>query len=149
MQRGYQSFLAIAAIVLSFASGPAWAADFTFTVPVALSNLPPDSRTGGVSCSLHTSPVGTPRTSTVGVGNGYGSFTISGGAYGGDVTVAVNANPGVDPATVTHFSCGLAFVATLRGRDQQFAYWLTAARGGPTLPLAPVAQNPRVDGAIR
>lgn len=147
MHRRYQSLLAFAAIVLGFASGPAWAADFTFTVPVALSNLPPDSRSGSVTCQLRTSPVGAPRSGTVGVGNGSGSFTISGGAYRGDVTVAVNANPGVDPATVTHYSCGVSFIATLRGRDQQFSYWLTAIPS--TLPVALGAQNPRVDGAIR
>lgn len=148
MHHKYQSFLAIAAVVLSFASGPVWAADFTITVPVALANLPPDSRTGHMSCQVRTSPVGAPRSGTVGSGRGFSNFTISGGAYNGDVTVAVNADPGVDPATVTHYSCGLSFVATLRGRDQQFAYYLSAAPG-PTLPLAPVAQNPRVDGAIR
>src|SRR3989344_4043384 len=135
MHRRYQSLLAFAAIVLSFASGPTWAADFTFTVPVELSNLPPDSRMGSVSCALRTSAVGTPRSGTVGVGNGRGTFTISGGAYRGEVTVTANANPGVDPATVTHYTCGLAFYATLRGSDHQFAYWLTAAPGpGPSPP---------------
>ena len=99
-----------------------------------------------MSCQVRTSPVGAPRSGTVGVGNGTGFFTISSGAYDGDVTVEVNANPGVDPATVTHYSCGLSFVATLRGRDQQFSYWLTAAPA--TLPLAPGTQNPRMDGAI-
>ena len=149
MHRRYQSLMAFAAIVLSFASGPAWAADFTFTVPVELANLPPDSRQGVVGCSLRTSPVGTPRSGTVGVGNGNGFFTISGGAYRGEVTVVANANPGVDPATVTHYTCGLSFTATLRGRDQSFAYWLTAAPG-PALPLAPGTPfTPRVDGAIR
>ncbi len=148
MHRRLQSFCLIAAILLGLSTGAAWAADFTFTVPVQLSNLPPDSRSGVVSCSLHTSAVGTPRAGTVGVGNGNGFFTPVGGAYRGEVTVTANANPGVDPATVTHYSCGLAFVATLRGRDQQFAYWLTAGRG-PVLPLAPGPQSPRVDGAIR
>src|SRR3990167_5723240 len=85
MHRRYQSSLAFAAIVLSFASGPAWAADFTFTVPVELSNLPPDSRMGSVNCSLRTSAVGTPRSGTVCVGRGHGTFTISGGAYRGEV----------------------------------------------------------------
>jgi len=149
MHRRYQSLLAFAAIVLSFASGPTWAADFTFTVPVELSNLPPDSRRGVVSCALRTSAVGTPRSGTVGVGNGHGLFTISGGDYRGEVTVTANADPGVDPATVTHYTCGLAFYATLRGSDHQFAYWYTAAPG-PALPLAPGAIfTPRVDGAIR
>lgn len=146
MHRRYQSLLAFTAIVLSFASGSAWAANFTFTVPVEVANLPPDSRQGIVDCSLHTSPIRL-GTSPVGVGSGFGTFTISGGAYRGEVTVAANANPGVDPATVTHYSCGLAFNATLRGSDHQFAYWLGSHS---TLPVAPGAPfNPRVEGAIR
>ncbi|TAN37903.1 MAG: hypothetical protein EPN25_14820 [Nitrospirae bacterium] len=85
----------------------------------------------------------------MGVGNGNGFFTITNGAFRGEVTVTANANPGVDPATVTHYSCGLAFNATLRDRDYQFAYWLGAATTS-TLPVAPGAPfSPRVDGAIR
>ncbi|MHB8883420.1 MAG: hypothetical protein ACYC69_18180 [Thermodesulfovibrionales bacterium] len=137
--------MAFAAIILSLASGPVWAADFTFTVPVEVSNLPPDSRQGAVSCSLHTSPA---RLGAAGVGNGYVPFTISSGAYRGEVTVTANANPGIDPVTVTHYSCALSFYATLRGTDHQFSYWLTSRPS--TLPVAPGAPfSPRVDGAIR
>jgi len=139
----------VAASVLGVASSALPDPNFTFTVPVRVANLPPDSRTGLVSCSLHTGPIGTRGAGgTVGFGNGFGTFAISGGAYEGEVTVTANAIPGVDPATITHYSCGLSFVATVRGRDQQFAYYLSAARG-PALPVAPGPQTPRVDGAIR
>jgi hypothetical protein len=145
MHRSYLSSLVFATFALSVACGAARATDFTFTVPVTLANLPPDSRMGSVSCSLHTSPA---RPGAVGVGSGFGMFNLLGGAYSGEVTVTANADSGVDPATVTHYSCGLAFNATLRGRDQQFSYWLTSPRS--TLPVAPgAAFNPRVDGAIR
>jgi hypothetical protein len=145
MHRRYQSFSAFAIILLSVVCCSAWAADFTFTVPVALANLPPDSRMGSVSCSLHTSPA---RPGAVGVGNGSGSFIIAAGAYRGEVMVSADANSGVDPATVTHYSCGLAFNATLRGSDHQFSYWLTSPRS--TLPVAPGAPfSPNVSGAIR
>ena len=147
MKRRYRALLAAAAVALCFAPVLARAVDFTFTVPVELVNLPPDSRSGIVCCSVHTTPIA-PGTSPVGVGSGCGFFTIAGGAYRGEVTVAADANPGVDPATVTHYSCGVAFNATLRGSDHQFAYWSTAPRS--TLPVAPGAPfNPRVDGPIR
>ncbi len=145
MHRRYQSLLAFAAIVLSFASGPAWTADFTFTVPVEVSNLPPDSRRGRVDCGLHINL--RPGTRPAPVGGGQSMFAISAGAYRGEVTVAVNANSGIDPATVTHYTCGLAFIATVRGRDKSFSYNLNDTP--PTLPVAPGAQNPRVDGTIR
>ncbi len=139
----------IAAMVLCAAPLRAQGAEFTFTVPVRVSNLPPDSRQGGVSCTLLTGPAGTRGSGgTVGIGGGTGRFTLTSGAFDGEVTVEANTRPGNDPATVTHYSCAIAFYATLRGRDQQFAYWMSAARG-PVLPLAPGPQAPRVEGAIR
>lgn len=149
MHRGYRSLLAFAAIALVFASGPASAADFTFTVPVKLANLPPDSRQGMVQCLAYIGPIG-PGLSTLHLaGNGFSMFPISGGAYEGEVTVTIDARPGVDPATATHYSCALQFNATLRGRDNQFGYSL-GATPGPALPVAPGAPySPRVDGAIR
>ena len=139
----------IAALVLCAAPLRAQRAEFTFTVPVRVSNLPPDSRQGAVYCTLLTGAAGTRGSGgTAGVGGGSGSFTLTSGAFDGEVTVEANTNPGNDPATVTHYSCAIAFYATLRGRDQQFAYWM-AAPPGPVLPVAPGPQSPRIDGAIR
>lgn len=147
MHRGYQSLLAFAAIVLGFASGPAWAADFTFTVPVEVANLPPDSTAVLVDCHLYTSADARPGGRGH-VGSSYGRSTISGGAYRGEVTTAGNANPGVDPATVTHYSCSLGIVAPLRGLSHTFSYGYASTPS--TLPLAPGAPfNPQAVGTIR
>jgi hypothetical protein len=146
MHGKFQTLLVFAVVALSFASGPAWAADFTFTVPVELSNLPPDSRMGQVSCLLLTRPVRAGGLGTL-AGTARGTFAISGGAFRGEVTATGDANPGVDPATITNYSCGFGFTATLRGRDQTFLYGMWA--GTSTLPLAPGAPFiPRVDGTI-
>jgi len=147
MHRTHQSWLALIAVAVGVASGPALAADFTFTVPVQVTNLPPDSRQGGVSCALYTSP-----TISAGrdVGRSTANLPISGGAYRGEVTVAIDVRPGVDPATVTHYSCALSFYATLRDRNQQFAYWAGLDTAAPRLPVTPSAPfTPRVDGPIR
>ncbi len=139
----------IAAMVLCAAPLRAQGAEFTFTVPVRVSNLPPDSKQGAVDCTLLTGAAGTRGSGgTAGIGGGSGRFTLTSGAFDGDVRVEANTRPGNDPATVTHYSCAIAFVATLRGRDHQFAYWMAAPRG-PVLPVAPGPQSPRVDGAIR
>ena len=140
-----------AAVLFFVAAAPCTAADFTFTVPVQVSNLPPDSRNASVHCLVYRvgrlRPGASPAPDSSGAAL-MGTGTLAGGAFRGEVTVTVNANPGVDPATITDYSCGLSFVATQRGRDTQFAYWVTAVPS--TLPLAPGAPfSPRVDGSIR
>lgn len=147
MRHVYPSFFAILAIALGLPSAPAWAEDFTFTVPVQVSNLPPDSTRVGVSCHLYTNAAARPGGRGH-VGSLYGFAAISGGAFRGEVTAASNANPGVDPATVTHYSCALGITARLRGRDHTFLYGDSAAPS--TLPLAPGAPfTPQVVGTIR
>lgn len=143
----HQSLLLIAAAIFSIGSSAPAAADFTFTVPVKLSNLPPDSRTVGVSCLVYTSATARPGGSGH-VGTGFTSSPVSGGAFDGEVTVAVTTNTGVDPATVTHYSCALSITAPLRGRLQTFSYGYAAVPS--TLPLAPGAPfTPQVVGTIR
>ncbi len=147
MHHKHQAFWVILASVLSLASGATSAADFTFTVPVKLSKLPPDSGTVGVSCHLYTSAAARPGDRGH-VGTAYGSAVISGGAFEGEVTAASNVNSGVDPATVTHYSCSLSITAQLRGRLHTFSYGYAALPS--TLPLAPGAPfNPQVVGTIR
>lgn len=144
-------WLVLTAAALFIAAAPATAADFTFTVPVQVSNLPPDSRNASVHCSVYSVGRLRPGSSPAPDGSGFarmGTGTLAGGAFRGEVTVTVNANAGVDPATITEYSCGLSFVATQRGRDTQFAYWITATPS--TLPVAPGAPfSPRVVGSIR
>lgn len=147
MLHKHRMFCSLAATLLCLASRAGSAADFTFTVPVKLSNLPVDSRTAGVSCHLYTNATARPGGRGH-VGTAHGSAVISGGAFEGEITAAVDANSGVDPATVTHYSCSLSITAPLRGRLQTFSYGYAALPS--TLPLKPGAPfNPQVTGTIR
>ena len=138
----------LTAILCASSLSCAWGADFTFTVPVALSNLPPDSRGGFVNCILFA-PIRPGRpTGPLDGGGGSTHFTISSGAYRGEVVVPVDAPAGIDPATVTEYSCAISFNATLRGSDHQFSFFNLGAP--TTFPLAPGAPyNPNFRGPIR
>ena len=148
MYTQYRSVLTLTAILFASSSGCVWAADFTFTVPVALSNLPPDSRGGFVNCTLLKAIRPGGPAAPLGGGGGSTNFTISGGAFRGNVTVPVNSPAGVDPATVTDYFCAISFNATLRGADHQFSFFNLGAP--TTFPVAPGAPyNPNVRGPIR
>ena len=73
---------------------------FTFTVPLQLSNLPPEIDSYSIGCSVFPSGgilLGTART----------RGTISGGAVNTEVVVSVTANPVSDPALASEYSCSL------------------------------------------
>lgn len=140
-----RSLLLTATFLLCCASDAAWAEDFTFTVPVDVSRLPPEINSGHASCDLMIRERGrADRTA----GNRGRGFAIAGGAYRGEVTVPVNANPGIEPAQVTHYKCWITLRGTLRGapveynfRDEGFTLPLPVAPGAPF--------TPRTEGAIR
>ena len=88
------------AIVVGAAS--AQADDFTFSLPVEISNMHPDVHTGRVFCRVNDE-----RRREVAAGGA--SFRLSGGSYHGVVTVAFN---GSDPSRVVSahsYSCTLLF----------------------------------------
>ena len=117
----------------------AFAEDFTFTVPVDFSNLPPDVTHATIGCSAYRSASGG------GVGAGGRNITITAGAYHGDVTMRFDAYPERDPATATHYAC----TALLMGSGD-----VIYARAGetPTFPLqpgAPFLLNTRIQPITR
>ncbi len=144
MRIKHQMWMALTALAFGV-SGIATAEDFTFTVPVEITNLPPEINYGTAYCELIIREPGRGTRTAGNVGRG---FRISGGAYRGDVTVAVNAAPGVEPGSVTHYKCFLELTGTLRGtpvsynfRDEGFTLPLPLAAGAPF--------TPRVEGTIR
>ena len=137
------SLAAAAILVLGFTAGAARAEDFTFTVPVELASLPPDMDYGWVYCDLE---IREPGSVARRVGNRGRGFSISGGAYRGELTVAVNSAPHISPSSVTHYFCWLTLRGTLRGT----AFTYDFRDGDPPLPGAPGAPvMTRVRGTVR
>lgn len=93
---------AFALALMAFAT-PASAEDFTFIVPVQLSNLPPEVDEMRVGCAALILP-----TASAGarmVGSRTLRVPISGGAYSGDVTVSFDASRPEDLPLVNGYSC--------------------------------------------
>lgn len=76
------------------------AQDFTFDVPVALVDLPPDITNAQVACYLMNAERG---GTMIGQGNAW--VPISGGAYEGTLSVPVNATG--DPSLARAYNCRL------------------------------------------
>jgi len=144
MRARHRLVTALAALAFGLPAS-ASAEDFTFTVPVELASLPAEINYGWAFCDL---VIREPGRSALSAGNAGRGFTISGGAYRGEVTVAVNASPGIEPARVTHYKCYLSLAGTLRGervtysfRDEGFTLPLPVAPGAPF--------TPRIEGSVR
>lgn len=86
-------------------ASPAWAADFSVTVPVQAEGLPAGVNKLAVSCQILTD-----RNSVV-VGAQVVYLPVKGGAFRGDVPVAINASGGVSPALATRYRCVAWFIA--------------------------------------
>jgi hypothetical protein len=80
-------FFAMLSVWIMSVSANLYATDFTFEVPVRLTNLHPDITQGNVRCDvLDERPI------VIGTSGGSSpGFSISGGHYEGTVTVAFNA----------------------------------------------------------
>ncbi len=89
---------ALASAIVAFATLPALAADFTFVVPVDVSNLPPEIGSFHVSCAVGTSAAGGILQSA------FTNVTVRDRGYRGDVTVDVNVAP-ARRAEATHYQC--------------------------------------------
>jgi len=104
-------FRLVAVAALFASASVATAADFTFNVPVALKSILPANASGYVQCHVY-SVVPPPGLGNIPVGAasiGMGSkvFTLSKGGFSGTLTVAVNADPGKDPASARGYVCSL------------------------------------------
>ncbi len=75
---------------------------FTFTVPVRLTNLPPEVQQYLVSCAVRAGPAAPI------MGGGASLGAISGGSLNADVVVNVTANALADPALATYYQCEVA-----------------------------------------
>jgi hypothetical protein len=95
----------LSAMVILGSFQTAWGEDFTFTVPVRVSNLVPEVNKVIVSCS-------------VGTADGYTAAQYIGavavlitpdasGSYSGNLELKFNADTGKDRAAATHYRCVL------------------------------------------
>ena len=110
----------IFAFAVAMASAPAAAEDFTFVVPVEVTNLPPEINRMTVSCSASIAP-GTPGLPPRMIGSSATQVTISGGAYRGDVTVAFNASLS-DAGYANEYSCGITSFGNISPSGSGIAY---------------------------
>lgn len=118
---------------------------FTFRVPVALDDLHPGIHQGQISCAVMRPPGQGPEV----IGTGSASFDIRGSRFHKLVTVEVNALPGADPASATHYRCDLSLAAdTPQGRIALHAGgqdWTEVARGifspAPGTPFSPSVEG--------
>ena len=105
-----------------YASSPhaAHAQDFTFTVPIRLSNMHPTVTEFRVDCLVSIVPVGGSGPAAAGNILGYGSVTHiplvpEGDAMGfsGDVVVRVESDGGLDPALGRSYTCQMRLRAVV------------------------------------
>lgn len=122
---------AFLALGLTAIATPAAAADFTFTVPVAIASVPPEVNQFTVECNVG----GETTTSTIGVGRT--TTRMSGGAFSGDVIVEVTASGGADRASATRYQCRMWLGARDPSTGAIVTYYINGiGGGGPTFPLA-------------
>ena len=99
----------LASAILAFAALPAMAADFTFIVPVDVSNLPPEIVSFHTACAVATA---TMRTNTGEIlQEALTTVAVRDRGYRGDVTVEVNVLP-TRRADATHYRCEIRDFAT-------------------------------------
>jgi hypothetical protein len=113
-------------VLVSALAAPAAAYDFTFTIPVQFTNLPPEVTQFIVGCVAQL-----PSSASVGQGNRI--IPITGGAYTGDVTIQFNAITGMDPATATRYQCTAYFFGTVSAGLTPHYF---ESSYGPRFPLA-------------
>ncbi len=129
MRNVLQRFLAAAlgACALAVAS-PASAADFTFTAPVDVSELPPALLQGRVTCIVTQRQPG----AFVEFGRASSDFALTGGAYRGNVVVEVTVGRDRDPAQTHRYDCEIWFQIR---RTSGTVTWMSAsALAQPTGP---------------
>ena len=95
------------ALALLCIVAPAYAADFTITVPVSISSLPPNIDSLWVTCQVFE----TSHLRVIGAASR--RLPIVGGAFRGDVALEIDSSPDRDPALARDYRC----VAWLIGRS--------------------------------
>lgn len=102
--------LTVAAALFAFASA-ASAADFTFNVPLSLKSISPGDVAGNIYCQVYSTVpppgLGVIPAGSASMGAGSTPITLSKGGYAGTVAVAVDVNPGKDPANARGYICHL------------------------------------------
>lgn len=107
-------FLLTAGLAMWAAMAAADEPHFTFTVPLALSNLPPEVNGYRVTCVVTQSGAG-------GIaGRGETSGPISGGGFSGEAVVPVAVAAPGNPGLVDEYYCSLHLTGTLDGRRHNF-----------------------------
>lgn len=100
----------IAVAALASLAATLSAADFTFNVPVKISNLHPNADEVRIQCTVSKSTdfSGSPGTDQIAWGQKSLGKPI--GGYSGTVVVSINALPGRDPAEGNHYKCRILVV---------------------------------------
>ncbi|HWR01630.1 MAG TPA: hypothetical protein VN371_07165 [Chlorobaculum sp.] len=116
-------------MLLGFQTAIAVAEDFTFIIPVQITNLHPDITKGRVSVWVtkfkSASPVDPVKC------GGIQEFDIVGGNYNNSLTMKFNAPAGSNPADAHYWSCNMdLYSVTLGWRPAGFQFDIYAA-GGP------------------
>lgn len=127
------AIIAAAAVLFSNFAGTAslqaQTTDFTITVPVDVSGLPPTVTEMMVSCYVAPEDYGDARNYIAYAGR---RFAVS-GTYRANLTLTANAQPGKDAALARWYSCNAQFVGTERGAPATFF-----SGGGTTPPVFPL-----------
>jgi len=100
--------LVVALLALAPASAPA--ADFTFRVPVTLSNVPSVTSIR-IDCGVWT---GVAFGAGSVIGTAFTIVPVSDGSFSGPVTVDVNANGGLTPDQARSYSCWMTAIGRSR-----------------------------------
>jgi hypothetical protein len=127
--------LSVAAILCLLGVAQAIAAEYTFVVPIAFRDLPPDIREVSVLCSVHT---GTTGPTFVLMGEGTASRPVTARAFSGEITVDVNRNSG-ESRRPNRWTCSASLLGQVDGRPQLYMpinATPTTYRYNPNIPSA-------------
>ncbi|MCX5763710.1 MAG: hypothetical protein NTU67_03660 [Gemmatimonadetes bacterium] len=120
--------VALASAILAFGTFPAMAADFTFIVPVDVSNLPPEIVSFNVQCAVSTAATGGILQTA------FTNLVVRNRAYRGDVTVEVTVIPS-RRAEAAYYKCEIRDFRTATGGGLVYGLYgsqpLPRASGSP------------------
>lgn len=125
-----QRYLWIPAFLALLGAVPSYAEDFTITVPIRVSNLPPSIEAALVACSVSST---NRETRDIGIGHAP-RVEIRGGAFNGSAAVRFNAAPGQDPGRATHYACAITSFVGRNERGETVHYFSDGGRN--PFPLA-------------
>jgi hypothetical protein len=106
----------LSAVLLMFVATASMAVDgphFTLTVPLELSNLPPEISRLRVSCAVSQGTAGIK-------GRAEATRPVSGGAFSGDVVIPITVAAPNNPALVDTYTCSVHLSGAIEGRPYDF-----------------------------